>query len=720
VIVVMRHGDRRPKEKLKFKTTNPGLLAYFDGTTGKPSEILVKSPEDMQKLKDTVRLILSEMGTDPAMMGSEKYAKFDTLRLVLELHESFEGVTRKVQLKPIEFNSATGRPTRILVVAKWGGELTDMGRDQAEELGRRLRQTMFPVSSADGTDDSLLRLHSSFRHDFKIYSSIEGRCQTTAAAFTKGFLDLEGDLTPILVSLVFYDDFARGLLDEPVPKDDRNKVKEKIANILHSNTNSDKLFLDMVPENQSGGVYEAVRLLLAEGSPFQCLCKVHEACLRFIAALGAEIKKISDDHPTVLEAQLTVNPPRTSVYQRMRTVSDVGGTPTEIPFTGPGPRLQQRVDNMILLRWVQLRRIEHRWTKLVYGFTSGDGGHVYDTSKVTDLWDCAYYDIVHHNQELPESALAILQRDVMRILIPLQAWVSTAEFGITGTDKLRIGVETTWRLLQKMVNDIEFMLEENDARLVGESPGGAAVGQSPSSSGELGAIMASNARLAFSQAAASSGMTTPVAANSMRPGGKPSKVPPELRALLRQAMRDGSDWHPQLHETVAQITGMKSSKCVRTRVYVTSASTMHSLLNVLAFGSEVSDENLIDRSKLSGFTDLQYLSHFVIRCFEGPEGDDATGASPPSASRRPITSNKYAVEILFSPGVQCEAQPLTFQVDPDLLRENSLCVAPLQPICYQECCSLEDFDAFLTEVLAECGKLSHTEQVPTVSSPRMG
>ena len=45
-----------------------------------------------------------------------------------------------------------------------------------------------------------LRLHSTYRHDLKIYSSNEGRVQMTAAAFTKGLLDLEGSLTPILVS----------------------------------------------------------------------------------------------------------------------------------------------------------------------------------------------------------------------------------------------------------------------------------------------------------------------------------------------------------------------------------------------------------------------------------------------------------------------------------------------------------------------------------------
>ncbi|KAA0169248.1 hypothetical protein FNF28_02202 [Cafeteria roenbergensis] len=83
------------------------------------------------------------------------------------------------------------------LVLKWGGVLTEAGRRQAEELGRRFRSHLFP-----GESTGLLRLHATYRHDLKIYSSDEGRVQMTAAAFTRSFLALDGELTPILAALV--------------------------------------------------------------------------------------------------------------------------------------------------------------------------------------------------------------------------------------------------------------------------------------------------------------------------------------------------------------------------------------------------------------------------------------------------------------------------------------------------------------------------------------
>jgi hypothetical protein len=136
---------------------------------------------------------------------------------------------------------------------------------------------------------------------------------------------------------------------------------------------------------------------------------------------------------------------------------------------------------------------------------------------------------------------------------------------------------------------------------------------------------------------------------------------------------------------------------------------MHSLLNVLAFGEEVSDEDPIDRVKVADVTDLHYLSHFVIRCFEEPGGDSSMDGSSPSneglpkrilartgssMTGVPVGSKRYTVEVLFCPGVQCKE-----------LRENAMCMAPLQSICKQSVCSLDGFDTFLTEILAEFGKL---------------
>lgn len=47
-----------------------------------------------------------------------------------------------------------------------------------------------------------MRLHNTYRHDLKTYTSEEGRCQTTAAAFIKGFLDLDCEIAPILSTMI--------------------------------------------------------------------------------------------------------------------------------------------------------------------------------------------------------------------------------------------------------------------------------------------------------------------------------------------------------------------------------------------------------------------------------------------------------------------------------------------------------------------------------------
>mmetsp|Transcript_6895 Transcript_6895/g.9088 ORF Transcript_6895/g.9088 Transcript_6895/m.9088 type:complete len:108 (+) Transcript_6895:1656-1979(+) len=81
--------------------------------------------------------------------------------------------------------------------------------------------------------DGLLRLHSTYRHDLKCYTSDEGRCQKTSAAFLKGLLYLEGALAPILAIMVCKDKQSQHMLDDSSPAaPELDKIKEDLNNFL--------------------------------------------------------------------------------------------------------------------------------------------------------------------------------------------------------------------------------------------------------------------------------------------------------------------------------------------------------------------------------------------------------------------------------------------------------------------------------------------------------
>jgi inositol hexakisphosphate/diphosphoinositol-pentakisphosphate kinase len=61
--------------------------------------------------------------------------------------------------------------------------------------------------------EGILRLHSTYRHDLKTYSSDKTRCLHTAAAFLKGFLDLEGNIPPIIATMLESGENAQKLLN---------------------------------------------------------------------------------------------------------------------------------------------------------------------------------------------------------------------------------------------------------------------------------------------------------------------------------------------------------------------------------------------------------------------------------------------------------------------------------------------------------------------------
>lgn len=218
---------------MKVEVRHPKFFEIFEKYDGyKKLSIKLKKPKQLQEILDISRYLLSEIQINPGLDKEleEKQGKLEQLKSVLEMYGHFSGINRKVQLKfqpqgkPKSSSSdeeSRNDPSLVLIL-KWGGELTPAGRVQAEELGKMFRCMYpgIPNSGAPGTEGSsseecglgLLRLHSTFRHDLKIYASDEGRVQMTAAAFAKGLLALEGELTPILVQMVKSAN-TNGLLD---------------------------------------------------------------------------------------------------------------------------------------------------------------------------------------------------------------------------------------------------------------------------------------------------------------------------------------------------------------------------------------------------------------------------------------------------------------------------------------------------------------------------
>jgi len=146
------------------------------------------------------------------------FNKLIQLKMVLEKNLNFEGMTRKIQLRPLKTKTVKiinekGEEvekeviTEALFVFKWGGDITHAGIEQAKRLGYTFR-----IQTYDTKGDGILRLHSTFRHDLKVYSSDEGRCMKTGAAFLKGLLELDGGLTPIIVSMIRKDDPVLGII----------------------------------------------------------------------------------------------------------------------------------------------------------------------------------------------------------------------------------------------------------------------------------------------------------------------------------------------------------------------------------------------------------------------------------------------------------------------------------------------------------------------------
>ncbi|KAF0309061.1 Inositol hexakisphosphate and diphosphoinositol-pentakisphosphate kinase [Amphibalanus amphitrite] len=162
-IAVIRHGDRTPKQKMKMEIRHEKFFAIFhkyDG--GQQGHIKLKKPKQLQEILDVARELLEVSPDHPEV--AKKRAKLEQLRNVLEIvllsdqppavvYGHFSGINRKIQLKyqpkgwKRSSETETSDDPSLVLVLKWGGELTPAGRVQAEELGKIFR-CMYPGGQA--------------------------------------------------------------------------------------------------------------------------------------------------------------------------------------------------------------------------------------------------------------------------------------------------------------------------------------------------------------------------------------------------------------------------------------------------------------------------------------------------------------------------------------------------------------------------------------------
>ncbi|XP_060899544.1 inositol hexakisphosphate and diphosphoinositol-pentakisphosphate kinase 2 isoform X6 [Labrus mixtus] len=372
VIAVIRHGDRTPKQKMKMEVRNPMFFDLFEKYGGyKTGKLKLKKPKQLQEVLDITRQLLVELGQHNDCEIEEKKSKLEQLKTVLEMYGHFSGINRKVQLTYLPH----GQP-----------------KTSSEEEGD---YAGFPGCG-------LLRLHSTYRHDLKIYASDEGRVQMTAAAFAKGLLALEGELTPILVQMVKSANM-NGLLDND--SDSLSSCQHRVKARLHDILQKDRDFIeedyDRLAPNCSASLVNSMRIVQ--------------------------------------------NPVSTcdQVYALIQSLTSQIRTRMEVPKSA----------DLQLYHSETLELMLQRWSKLERDFRMKNGR--YDISKIPDIYDCVKYDVIHNSTLGLEDTLELfrLSRALADIVIP-------QEYGINKVEKLDIAYAYCLPLVRKMQLDLQRTHED--------------------------------------------------------------------------------------------------------------------------------------------------------------------------------------------------------------------------------------------------------------------
>ncbi|PRQ53685.1 putative phosphotransferase with a phosphate group as acceptor [Rosa chinensis] len=590
VIAIIRHGDRTPKQKVKLKVTEEKLLNLmlkYNG--GRPrSETKLKSAIQLQDLLDATRMLVprSRPGreSDSEAEDIEHAEKLRQVKAVLEEGGHFSGIYRKVQLKPLKWDKVAKsngegeeeRPVEALMVLKYGGVLTHAGRKQAEELGRYFRNNMYP-----GEGTGLLRLHSTYRHDLKIYSSDEGRVQMSAAAFAKGLLDLEGQLTPILVSLVSKDSsMLDGLENASV---EMEEAKARLNEIITSG----------VKTAQSNGI--SPWMADGGGLPPNAL-ELLPDLVKLTKKVTEQVRQLAkDEDEELMTSSYDVILPYDQAKALGKTNIDVDRIAAGLPCGSEG----------FLLMYA-------RWRKLVRDLYN-ERKERFDITQIPDVYDSCKYDLLH-NGHLNLDGLD----ELFKVAQLLADGVIPNEYGINPTQKLKIGSKIARRLLGKIMIDLRNTREEAISIAEPKSTQDEPLKLTISEKDDKEYHTKLNVKNDDRKCSTSDVPKLHNKNEDMRRSSISSEI------SMDQEDDDDKEIKYRLDPKYANVR--TPERHVRTRLYFTSESHIHSLMNVLRYcnldESLQGEDGLVCESaleRLYNTKELDYMSYIVLRMFENTE-----------------------------------------------------------------------------------------------------
>ncbi|URD96677.1 acid phosphatase [Musa troglodytarum] len=604
VIAVIRHGDRTPKQKVKLKVTEEKLLNLmlkYNGGRAR-AETKLKSAVQLQDLLDATRLLVpptrSGRESDSETEDIEHSEKLRQVKAVLEEGGHFSGIYRKVQLKPskwVKLSKSDGvgedeHPVEALMVLKYGGVLTHAGRKQAEELGRYFRNNIYP-----GEGTGLLRLHSTYRHDLKIYSSDEGRVQVSLVSKDSSMLDGLEDASVEM-------DEAKARLHEIITSEGKGVDKNDCSEFpwmfdgAGLPDNASQLLRPLV--NLTKKITTQVKLL-AEDEDEKLVTSSYTVLPHYdqAKALGKttiDVTRIAAGFPCGSESFLLMfarwKKLERDLYNERKNRYDV---------------TQIRMSMTLASKYDLLHNAHLNLEGLAELFKVAQDGAMKGEDKEPMALSKKLVHEVAGNLRSPSSMYGGRVLSIPRMLQPIIELLADGvihnEYGINPSQKLKIGSKIARRLLGKILIDLHNTREE-------------AISVAELKSSQESTSMFTKTRKE----------ETEYQVRSLNKNEDPRRSSTTSEKSLDQDDDDDRETKYRLDPKYANVK--TPERHVRTRLYFTSESHIHSLMNVLRYcnldESLQGEDSLVCNSALERVfktKELDYMSYIVLRMFENTE-----------------------------------------------------------------------------------------------------